>query len=221
MDAIFASFYLDFNIVRWAIVGCLCGLVSSILLVLRKVKFRTVFAVGLLLMAGANVYMYFQYQSVGLYSNMAIPTVLNYTGLLMLYALVAAWGMKSLPSRYLVTFVFLMIWMRNAIAPVVGSSIYSNWLNECQQYYVTRLAQGVDAVNSISSATAIQMRRMGMASGKSTLEASQLAATSLKGQVLKQATIVAMKDITGETIILLLITIGFVLIFPYYKNETS
>lgn len=205
----------------WAIAGCVCGLVLSILLVLRKVKFRTVFAIGFILMAGANIYMYFQYQSVGLYSNMAVSTVLNYTGLLMLYSLIAAWGMKSLPSRYLVTFVFLMIWMRNAIAPVVGSSIYSNWLNYEQQYYVTRLAQNVDAVNPISNAAATQTQRIGLAGGKSTLEASQLSATSLKGTVLKQATIVAMKDITGETIILILATVGIIYIFPYHKRETT
>lgn len=205
----------------WAIVGCVCGLILSILLVFRKVTFRTVFVIAFLLMTGANVYMYFQYQTEGLYSNMAIPTVLNFTGLLMLYALVAAWGMKSLPSRYLATFVFLMIWMRNAIAPVVGSSIYSNWLNYEQQYYVTRLAQNVDNQNPQSSTAAAQARMIGRAGGKSSLEASQLAATSLKGRVLRQATIVAMKDITGQTMILLLATIGLVIIIPYHKGETT
>lgn len=204
-----------------AIIGCLCGLILSILLVLRKVTFRTVFVVAFLLMATANIYMYFQYQTVGLYSNMAIPTVLNYTGLLMMYSLVAAWGMKSLPSRYLVTFVFLMIWMRNAIAPVVGSSIYSNWLNQRQQYYVTRLAHDVDRQNPLSDAVATQAQMLGRSTGKGSLEASQFATTSIKGKVMVQATIVAMKDITGKTIILLLSTIGLVLIIPYHKGETT
>ena len=205
----------------WAIVGCLCGLVLSILLVLRKVKFRTVFVSAFLLMAGANAYMYFQFQTVGLYSNMAIPTVLNYTGLLMLYALVAAWGMKSLPSRYLVTFVFLMIWMRNAIAPVVGSSIYSNWLNHQQQNYVTRLAQDVDNQNPLSYATAKQTQVIGRAGGKGTFEASQFATTALKGKIMVQATIVAMKDITGQTVLLLLVVAGVAFFLPYHKKETT
>lgn len=114
----------------WAIAGCVLGLVISILLVLKKVRFRTIFIIALLFMGLSNCLMYFQYQTEGLFSNMVWPTVLNFTGLLMLYSLVAAFGMKSLSARYLVTFVFLMIWMRNSIAPVIGASIYSSTLNE-------------------------------------------------------------------------------------------
>ena len=96
---------------------------------------------------------------------MILPTVLNYTGLLMLYSIVAAFGMKSLPSRYLATFVCLMIWMRNAIAPIIGSSIYTNWLNHRQQYYVTRLAQTVDSENTLAANAFLQAKRIGYAGG--------------------------------------------------------
>lgn len=53
------------------------------------------------------------------------------------------------------------------------------------------------------------------------MEAGQLAATSLKGRITVQATIVAMKDITGETIWLLLGTSIIVLLLPYHKGETT
>ena len=205
----------------WAIVGCLFGLLLSILLVVKKVRFRTIFFVAFLLMAASNIYLYFQYQTMGLFSNMIFPTILNYTGLLMLYSVVAAFGMKSLPSRYLATFVFLMIWMRNAIAPVVGSSIYANWLNHRQQYYVTRLAQTVDSENTLASTAFMQTKRMGQAGGKSSTEAEQFAATSLKGRITVQSTIVAMKDITGQTVLLLLGTAGMVLLLPYHKGEIT
>ena len=205
----------------WAIAGCLLGLLLSVVMVARKMRFRTIFSLAFLLMAAANVYLYFQYQTMGLFGNMILPTVLNYTGLLMLYSLVAAFGMKSLPSRYLATFVFLMIWMRNAIAPVIGSSLYSNRLNQKQQYYVTRLSQTVDSTNPLASAAFMQTRRMGLAGGKGTMEAGQLAATSQKGRITVQATIVAMKDITGETIWLLIGTAIIVLLLPYHKGETT
>lgn len=205
----------------WAIAGCLLGLLLSILWVVKKVRFRTLFCVAFLLMAASNAYLYFQYQTMGLFSNMILPTVLNYTGLLMLYSIVAAFGMKSLPSRYLATFVFLMIWMRNAIAPVIGSSIYSNWLNHKQQYYVIRLAQTVDSENTLSATAFQQTKRMGQAGGKGTTEAEQIATTSLKGRIAVQAAIVAMKDITGQTVLLLLGTAGMVLLLPYHKKETT
>lgn len=205
----------------WAIAGCLLGLVLSILLVVKKVRFRTIFCVAFLLMAASNVYLYFQYQTIGLFSNMVLPTVLNYTGLLMLYSVVAAFGMKRLPSHYLATFVFLMIWMRNAIAPAVGSSLYTNWLNHRQQYYVTRLVQTVDSESTLAATVFMQTKRIGQAGGKGTTEAEQLATTSLKGRIVMQSTIVAMKDITGQTVLLLLGAVGMTLLLPYHKRETT
>lgn len=206
---------------KWAIVGCLFGLLLSVLLVMKRVRFRTIFCTAFLLMAISNAYLYFQYQTIGMFDNMIFPTILNYTGLLMLYSIVAAFGMKRLPSHHLASFVFLMIWMRNAIAPVVGSSLYTNWLNHRQQYYVTRLAQTVDNENTLASATFIQTKRMGQSKGKSTMEAEQLAITSLKGRVTVQATIVAMKEITGQTTLLLLVVAGVVFMAPYHKKETT
>lgn len=205
----------------WAVVGCIAGLVVSLLLVLRKVRFRTTFIIGLLFMGASDVVMYFQYQTDGLFDNMILPTVLNFTGLLMLYSLVAAFGMKSLPSRYLVTFVFLMIWMRNSIAPVVGASVYSNSLNERQQYHITRLAEDLDTTNPAAATAGAQTAAAGRASGLGSYEAGRLSATVMKGKVTVQATIVAMKEITGNTVVLILAAAGVVWLLPYHKNETT
>lgn len=205
----------------WAIAGCIAGLVVSLLLVLKKVRFRTTFVIGLLFMAASGCIMYFQYQTQGLFSNMIWPTVLNFTGLLMLYSLVAAFGMKSLPSRYLITFVFLMIWMRNAIAPVIGTSVYSNRLYERQQYHITRLARGIDALNPEASALHMRNTAAARASGMGSYVAGQYSATVMNARTTLQATIVAMKEITGNTVILILAAAGIVLILPYRKNETT
>lgn len=139
----------------------------------------------------------------------------------MLYSVVAAFGMKSLPSHHLATFVFLMIWMRNAIAPVVGSSIYNNWLNYKQQYYISRLAQGVDNENTLAASTSAQTRQINLAAGKSSTDAERLAATAQKGRVTIQATITAMKDISGQTVILVLGAAAVVLVLPYHRKETT
>ncbi|MGM9727085.1 MAG: hypothetical protein ACI3YJ_05685 [Prevotella sp.] len=184
----------------WAIVGCFAGLVLSLLLIVRKVHFRVLFSSAFLLMAASNAYLYFQYQTEGMFHNLWLPMLLNFTGLLMLYSLVAAWGMKGLPSRYLATFVFLMIWMRNAIAPVVGTSIYSNALYHRQQYYVTRLSQDVDALNR---------------------NAWHLPPAVLKGKVMQQAILVAMKNISGTTVVGLTATAFIVLFLPYRRHETT
>lgn len=44
---------------------------------------------------------------------------------------------------------------------------------------------------------------------------------AIKGRTTLQATIVAMKDITGTTILLIMATVGIVLLLPYHKDETT
>lgn len=213
--------YHSASLSGWAIVGCLAGLVLSVLLVMKKVRFRTTFIIAFLFMALSNCLLYFQYQTAGLFENMILPTVLNFIGLLMLYSLVAAFGMKSLPSRYLATFVFLMIWMRNSIAPVIGASIYSNWLNDRQQYHISVLSEEIVASNPSAAKTYTQNATIAKATGKGSFESERFSSIVMKGKVTVQATIVAMKEITGDTIILILIATGVTIFLPYYKNETT
>lgn len=114
-----------------------------------------------------------------------------------------------------------MIWMRNAIAPVVGSSIYSNWLNGKQQYYIARLAQNVDMENPLAASAFVRTARVGQTGGKGADEAQILVITTMKAQVAKQATISAMKDITGGTVMLLAGAIALTVLLPYAKNDTT
>lgn len=215
------SNYHSASLSIWAIAGCVAGLILSVLLVVRKVRFRTIFIIAFLFMALSNVILYFQYQTSGLFDNMIWPTVLNFVGLLMLYSLVAAFGMKSLPARYLATFVFLMIWMRNSIAPVIGASVYSNWLNERQQYHISVLAENITADRPSAAGTHVRNMKIAGASGKGSLESEQFSSVAIKSKVAVQATIVAMKEITGNTVILILIAAGVTFLLPYYKNETT
>lgn len=215
------SNYHNATLSGWAIAGCIIGLALSILLVAKKVRFRTIFIIAFLFMALSNCLLYFQYQTSGLFENMIWPTILNFIGLLMLYSLVAAFGMKSLPSRYLATFVFLMIWMRNSIAPVIGASIYSNMLNERQQYHISVLSEKVTASSPLAVQAHTQNVKIAGFSGKGSLEAEQFSEIAMKGKITIQATIVAMKEITGNTVILILVAAGIAFILPYYKNETT
>ena len=180
----------------WAIPGCIVGLVLSLVMVRREVHFRYLYATGFGLILCANLYMYFHYQTLGVYEHTIVPTLFHYTGMLMLYSVTCAFAMKHIPTRYFVTWLFLMIAVRNVIAPAVGTSVYGNWLQERQQYYVTRLAQDV---------------RMD----------DPRASFAMTAPVHLQATLVAMKDITGSTVWLCLGSMTLVLLIPYYKEERT
>jgi hypothetical protein len=204
----------------WAIVGLFCGLFLSLLLGLRRTHYRLTFVISLLLMVASNFYMYFQFQTNGYFPNLIIPMILEYAALVMVYSLPASFGMLKLPPQYLVTFVFLMIGIRNGFAPIIGSSAYNTWLTHKQQHYVTRLANQVDHEHPAAEITYKAAVRQGMGRGMGTYGASQLATTVVKGRVVKQATLVAMKDICGTTVILLLGVTTIVILIPYHKNET-
>lgn len=125
----------------WNLLGCVVGFLLSVAMICRRVRYKYIFGTGLLLMCLSNVYLYFQYQPQGVYDNMAFPSVLNYAGLFMPYVVVCAYGMNRLPAWMLPTWLFLMVAVRNVVAPAVSMSVYSNLMQEKQQYYITRFVQ--------------------------------------------------------------------------------
>jgi len=203
----------------WAILGCFIGLLIAAAMAFARIHFRWILAVGFGLLLAADVYLYFQYQTEGSFDHIVVVTVINYARLFIPYAMLVPLGMKHLPVRYMTTYIFVMLLFRNALAPVVGMSLYTNWLQERQQHYIHRLAQNVVYENQQAATYDYGMRRMGQAKGGSTLEAQQLSATAMRGKITVQATLVAMRDITGTTIWLLVGTIAFVLFFPYHRDE--
>ena len=203
----------------WAILGCFIGLLIAAAMAFARIHFRWILAVGFGMLLAADVYLYFQYQTEGSFDHMVVVTVINYAGLFIPYAMLVPLGMKHLPVRYMTTYIFVMLLFRNALAPVAGMSLYTNWLQERQQHYIHRLAQNVVYENQQAATYDYGMRRMGQAKGGSTLEAQQLSATAMRGKITVQATLVAMRDITGTTIWLLVGTIAFVLFFPYHRDE--
>lgn len=205
----------------WALPGCLAGLLLSLFLILKGVHFRYIYALGFLLMLCANLYMYFHYQTMGLYEHSIPPTLMHYAGMLILYSVTCAFAMKRLPVRYFPTWLFLMVAVRNVVAPAIGTSVYGNWLQERQQHYVTRLAQDVRSDEPQASARFSLVSRAGQAQGKDSFEAARLASTLMKGQLTLQATLVAMKDITGSTVWICVGSAALMLLLPYYKRERT
>lgn len=208
-------------LMKYAIYGCLLGVVVSLFMIIRRMKFRTIFVLGFLLMTASNVYMYFQYQTEANIPNLRWPMLLNYMGWIMPYSVVCAHGMKNLPAKYLPTWLFLIVAVRNVIAPAVGTSTYSNWLQERQQFHASELAGNMDVTNVTARQTLTQTYNLAKHQGLGELEANQFASVALTVKIRQQATIVAMKDITATTIWLCLGCSLICLIIPYHKKERT
>lgn len=107
------------------------------------------------------------------------------------------------------------------IGPGIGSALYSNVLQHRQQHYVTMFAQDIDRTDT-QSASSYDQTAQGMRwQGRSETEAENIAAMSAKGKVQVQATLSAVKEMSGWTFYVCMISMLFVLIYPYRKRNLS
>lgn len=204
---------------NYSLIGYVIGAVIAMLMAKWNIHFKYIFSIGFLCITIAAVYMYFQVQSMGLYENMIFPVIIRSTGMLILYAMAGVWGMRKLNMSYITSWIFLMLAFRSVIGPVAGTSLYSNVLNERQQYYISRLSQNVDMLNPEIAETFTQTQIGSMRQGKSLEEAQIVATKSVEGRIQVQATLAALKEVSGWTIYGGIACIIIVLLIPYSHHR--
>lgn len=155
------------------------------------------------------------------YGHTIPPTLLHYSGMLVLYSVTCAFAMKRLPARYFATWLFLMVAVRNVVAPAIGTSVYANWLQERQRHYATRLAYDYSADRQQAAARFAAVEAGGKRLGRDAVEAAQAASAAVLGPVAKQATLVAMKDITGSTVWICAGGALLCMLLPYHRGERT
>ena len=205
---------------NWQILGFFIAMVVNITLIKKGTHHRWVIVGGFTLITASSIYMYFLYQGMATYEMMILPTVIRGAGMWMIYAYCGCMGMNDLDAgKQLGSWVFIMLMFRAVLGPVGGSSLYSNAVYQRSQNHIERYAQDMDVSNS-AAASSFQRTQMGMVmQGKSYVEATQMASMSAKGSVQLQATLVALKEISGWTIYGGIAVIIFALIFPYEERR--
>lgn len=204
---------------NWCLAGYAIGIVLILVLRNKGVHFKYLFAMGFLFIGLAALFMYFEVQTMGLYERMKYPIIIRSVGMVILYALTAVYANQRMPYKYLSTWVCIMLTVRMVLGPGTGVALYTNVLQERQQYYVTRYAHGVDEVSPESSLS-YKQTAMGMRlQGKSETEAAQMAAWSAKGKVQVQATLSAVKEMSGWTFYGCMACAIFVLVLRYPKRK--
>lgn len=204
---------------NWCLAGYAIGIVLILVLRNKGVHFKYLFAMGFLFIGLAALFMYFEVQTMGLYERMKYPIIIRSVGMVILYALTAVYANQRMPYKYLSTWVCIMLTVRMVLGPGTGVALYTNVLQERQQYYVTRYAHGVDEVSPESSLS-YKQTAMGMRlQGKNETEAAQMAALSAKGKVQVQATLSAVKEMSGWTFYGCMACAIFVLVLRYPKRK--
>lgn len=204
---------------NWCVVGYIIGAILSIALGSRGVHLKYLFAIGFLLLGCSALFIYFEVQSAGLYDRMKYPVIIRAAGMMIIYSLTAVHANQRMPYKYLSTWICVMLTVRMVIGPGIGTAIYTNLLQERQQHYVTRYAQNVDRMNTDAEASYTQTARGMRYQGKSETEAEQMASISTKGRIQAQATLSAVKEMSGWTFYGCLAAMLFVLAYPYRKRK--
>ena len=207
------------SLANWCMVGYFIGALISIVLGAKGVHLKYLFALGFFFLALSAGFMYFEVQTAGLYERMKYPVIIRTIGMMILYALTAAYANQRMPFKYLSTWICIMLTVRMVLGPGIGGAIYSNVLQERQQHYITRYAQNVDLVNPEASASYTNTVQGMQYQGKSETEAHYMTAMSVKGRIQVQATLSAVKEMAGWTIYAGVICMIFVLVVPYPKRK--
>lgn len=204
---------------NWSMLGYAIGAILIVVLRNKGVHFKYLFALGFLFIGLSAAYMYFEVQNAGLYERMKYPIIIRTTGMVILYALTAVYANQRMPFKYLSTWVCIMLTVRMTLGPAIGTALYTNVLQERQQHYITRYAHDVDLVNPEASASYTQTVQGMQYQGKSETEARHMAALSAKGNVQVQATLSALKEMSGWTIYACLACAIFAVGISYPKRK--
>lgn len=204
---------------NWSILGYFIGAVIAITLSTKGVKLKYLFATGFFLMGMSALFMYFEVQTSGMYERMKYPVIIRSAGMMIIYSLAAVHANRHMPYKYLSSWICIMLSVRMVIGPCIGTSLYSNVLQQRQQHYITRFAHDVDRVD-IQNAASYERTVDGMRyQGKDVTEAENMAAMSIKGKIQVQATLSAVKEMSGWTFYGCVISMLFVIVYPYSKRK--
>ncbi len=205
---------------NWQIVGFFLAMLINIAMIKKAAHSRWVIACGFTFITVSAIYMYYLYQSMATYEMMILPTVLRGAGMWMIYAYCGCMGLNDLNAgKQLGSWVFIMLMFRAVLGPVGGATLYSNGIYHRSQNYIDRFAQNLDSSDS-ETAASFEHIQIGMVmQGKSYEEAMQMASISSKGSIQSQATLVALKEISGWTIWAGIGCVLLALVFPYGERR--
>ena len=181
---------------------------------IKEIRMAWLIFIGFACLALSTGLLYFLVTPDGLYEKLFILMFLRGVGMLVLFAAFSIYGIAGLTAKQITYNGFFIVSARSALAPAVGASILSNWLNVLQQKNITLLSAGIDTQNVTAMSQFSASVKAALAQGRSIEEAQQLATNTLYRQVQIQAYIVSIKTIAGWMLILgIILLIGILLYF--------
>ena len=194
--------------------GFVAGGFLSYYFFLKEIRMAWIIFIGFACLTLSIALLYFRVTPYGLYEDLFIPMFLRGTGMLLLFGAFSIYGIAGLTPQQITYNGFFIVASRSALAPAVGSSILTNWLNVLQQKNITILSAGVDTQNITAMEQFAASVKSALAQGWSIENAQQLATNTLYRQVQIQAAILSIKTIAGWMLIFgIILLVGILLYF--------
>lgn len=181
-------------------------------------RFRVLVFWGMACFVAYFAILYFGITPNGTYEYLFLPTFLRGMGMLMLFIAFGVYVVEDIDPKLMISNAFFLVSIRSLISPVIGSSIFTNWLYRLQQRNIMILGEGIDLQNEISSSRYQEALGTGLQQGLPLEEAQQYAVTTLYSSLNVQSLILSIKIILGYLLITAIIIMIVSRFIPFHKT---
>lgn len=181
-------------------------------------RFRVLAFWGMACFAASFAILYWGLTPEGTYEFLLLPTFLRGAGMLILFIAFGVYSVEDLEPRLMISNAFFLVSIRSLLAPVIGSSLFSNLLFRCQQQNIALLSDQIDLQNSVSAERFQQSLSSSIAQGFPLEEAQQIATQTIYSAVSVQSLMLTIKMILGYLLIIAVVLMIISRFTPFHKT---
>ncbi len=171
----------------------------------QRWRFRYFISAGMACFVGYFAIMYFGIAPDSTYEMLYLPMFLRGMGMMILFISFGLFVVEELPMKYMLSNAFFLILSRSVLAPVIGSSFFSNMLYYLQLQGNQRLSDSITLSDPIAASQYASSLQSAIAQGHSYIEAEQIATNAIYTTIQQQSLLLSMKTVIGYMLITALV----------------
>lgn len=184
----------------------------------QRWRFRYFISAGMACFVGYFAIMYFGIAPDSTYEMLYLPMFLRGMGMMILFISFGLFVVEELPMKYMLSNAFFLILSRSVLAPVIGSSFFSNMLYYLQLQGNQRLSDSITLSDPIAASQYAGSLQSAIAQGHSYIEAEQIATNAIYTTLQQQSLLLSMKTVIGYMLITALVLAIVSAFIPFHKT---
>lgn len=205
-------------LVLWTIPGyIIAGIIGFWWFRLQRWRFRYLISASLFLYAIYFAFIYWGISPEARYESLFFPMIFKGVGMMLLIIAFGVYTAEDLESPYLVSNTFFMISTRSALAPVISSSFFANWLYKLQIENMNRLSGHITFTFADASRRYAQFFQDAVSKGLGYDNSILLANNNLYNILYTQGLLLSIKIIFGYLLLTAIILAFLSSLLPFHK----